>query len=146
MRRATSKPPCKAWPRETRNDRTHHRVVGAKHHARTDRDVPRRSGRHLRASPSAARRHPRSLGHAGHRLHHLSGPGAAGGRGSVTYPLATAMLTVPKSKVVRGFSFFGVSFVYIIFEDGTDIYWARSRVIEYLNAAAARLPAGITPV
>ena len=64
----------------------------------------------------------------------------------VTYPLATAMLTVPKSKVVRGFSFFGVSFVYIIFEDGTDIYWARSRVIEYLNAAAARLPGGVTPV
>ena len=64
----------------------------------------------------------------------------------VTYPLATAMLTVPKSKVVRGFSFFGVSFVYIIFEDGTDIYWARSRVIEYLNAAAARLPTGVTPV
>jgi Cu(I)/Ag(I) efflux system membrane protein CusA/SilA len=64
----------------------------------------------------------------------------------VTYPLATSMLTVPKSKVVRGFSFFGVSFVYIIFEDGTDIYWARSRVIEYLNAAAARLPTGITPV
>jgi Cu(I)/Ag(I) efflux system membrane protein CusA/SilA len=64
----------------------------------------------------------------------------------VTYPLATAMLTVPKSKVVRGFSFFGVSFVYIIFEDGTDIYWARSRVMEYLNAAAARLPTGVTPV
>jgi len=64
----------------------------------------------------------------------------------VTYPLATSMLTVPKSKVVRGFSFFGVSFVYIIFEDGTDIYWARSRVIEYLNAAAPRLPGGVTPV
>ncbi len=64
----------------------------------------------------------------------------------VTYPLATAMLTVPKSKVVRGFSFFGVSFVYIIFEDGADIYWARSRVMEYLNAAAARLPTGVTPV
>jgi Cu(I)/Ag(I) efflux system membrane protein CusA/SilA len=63
----------------------------------------------------------------------------------VTYPLTTAMLTVPKSKVVRGFSFFGVSFVYIIFEDGTDIYWARSRVLEYLNAAAARLPSGVTP-
>ena len=58
----------------------------------------------------------------------------------VTYPLATAMLTVPKSKVVRGFSFFGVSFVYIIFEEGTDIYWARSRVLEYLNSAAGRLP------
>ncbi len=63
----------------------------------------------------------------------------------VTYPLTTAMLTVPKSKVVRGFSFFGVSFVYIIFEDGTDIYWARSRVLEFLNAAATRLPAGVTP-
>ena len=63
----------------------------------------------------------------------------------VTYPLTTAMLSVPKSKVVRGFSSFGVSFVYIIFEDGTDLYWARSRVLEYLNAAARRLPAGVTP-
>ena len=63
----------------------------------------------------------------------------------VTYPLATAMLTVPRSKVVRGFSFFGASFVYVIFEDGTDPYWARSRVLEYLNAAARRLPAGVTP-
>jgi Cu(I)/Ag(I) efflux system membrane protein CusA/SilA len=63
----------------------------------------------------------------------------------VTYPLTTAMLTVPKSRVVRGFSFFGVSFVYVIFEDGTDIYWARSRVLEYLNAASRRLPAGVTP-
>ncbi len=63
----------------------------------------------------------------------------------VTYPLTTAMLTVPRSKVVRGFSFFGVSFVYVIFEDGTDIYWARSRVLEFLNGAATRLPAGITP-
>jgi Cu(I)/Ag(I) efflux system membrane protein CusA/SilA len=52
---------------------------------------------------------------------------------------------VPKSKVVRGFSFFGVSFVYVIFEDGTDIYWARSRVLEFLNSAASRLPAGVTP-
>ncbi|MDF1600242.1 CusA/CzcA family heavy metal efflux RND transporter [Mesorhizobium sp. YIM 152430] len=63
----------------------------------------------------------------------------------VTYPLTTAMLTVPQSKVVRGFSFFGVSFVYVIFEDGTDPYWARSRVLEYLNAAASRLPGGVTP-
>ena len=63
----------------------------------------------------------------------------------VTYPLASAMLTVPKSRVVRGFSYFGVSFVYVIFEDGTDIYWARSRVLEYLNAAARRLPNGVTP-
>jgi Cu(I)/Ag(I) efflux system membrane protein CusA/SilA len=63
----------------------------------------------------------------------------------VTYPLTTAMLSVPKSRVVRGFSFFGVSFVYVIFEDGTDLYWARSRVLEYLNSAARRLPAGVVP-
>ncbi|MBK9989128.1 MAG: efflux RND transporter permease subunit [Betaproteobacteria bacterium] len=63
----------------------------------------------------------------------------------VTYPLTTAMLSVPKSKVVRGFSFFGASFVYIIFEDGTDIYWARSRVLEYLNFASGRMPKGVTP-
>jgi len=63
----------------------------------------------------------------------------------VTYPLTTAMLAVPKSKVVRGFSFFGASFVYVIFEDGTDIYWARSRVLEYLNFASGRLPRGVTP-
>ncbi len=64
----------------------------------------------------------------------------------VTYPLTSAMLTVPKSKVVRGFSFFGVSFVYVIFEDGVDIYWARSRVLEYLSAAGSKLPKGVTPV
>lgn len=63
----------------------------------------------------------------------------------VTFPLTTAMLSVPHSKVVRGFSFFGVSFVYVIFDDGTDIYWARSRVLEYLNAARNRLPAGVSP-
>ena len=63
----------------------------------------------------------------------------------VTYPLTTAMLAVPKAKVVRGYSFFGISFVYILFEDGTDIYWARSRVLEYLNFASKRLPAGVTP-
>ncbi len=63
----------------------------------------------------------------------------------VTYPLTSAMLSVPKSRVVRGFSFFGASFVYIIFEDGTDIYWARSRVLEYLNFAAGRMPRGVTP-
>jgi Cu(I)/Ag(I) efflux system membrane protein CusA/SilA len=63
----------------------------------------------------------------------------------VTYPLTTALLAVPRSKVVRGFSFFGVSFVYVVFEDGTDLYWARSRVLEYLNFAAKRLPEGVTP-
>ncbi len=63
----------------------------------------------------------------------------------VTYPLTTALLAVPKSKVVRGFSFFGSSFVYVIFEDGTDIYWARSRVLEYLNSASGNLPRGVAP-
>ena len=63
----------------------------------------------------------------------------------VTYPLTTAMLSVPKSKVVRGFSFFGSSFVYVIFEDGTDIYWARSRVLEYLTTLNGSLPRNITP-
>ena len=63
----------------------------------------------------------------------------------VTFPLTTAMLSVPHSRVVRGFSFFGVSFVYVIFEDGTDIYWARSRVLEYLNVVAQKLPQGVTP-
>ena len=63
----------------------------------------------------------------------------------ITYPLTTAMLAVPDAKVVRGFSYFGSSFVYVIFEDGTDIYWARSRVLEYLSAAGRQLPAGVTP-
>ena len=63
----------------------------------------------------------------------------------ITYPLTTAMLAVPHAKVVRGYSFFGLSFVYIIFEDGTDIYWARSRVLEYLNYVKDRLPPSVTP-
>ena len=63
----------------------------------------------------------------------------------VTYPLTTALLAVPRAKVVRGFSDFGLSFVYVVFDDGTDLYWARSRVMEYLNFAAKRLPAGVSP-
>lgn len=63
----------------------------------------------------------------------------------VTYPLTTAMLAVPKTKVVRGYSFFGMSFVYIIFDEGTDMYWARSRVLESLNYVSGRLPQGVTP-
>jgi Cu(I)/Ag(I) efflux system membrane protein CusA/SilA len=63
----------------------------------------------------------------------------------VTYPLTTSMLAVPQTKVVRGYSFFGLSFVYIIFEDGTDIYWARSRVLESINYVSGRLPQGVTP-
>ncbi|MGQ7957067.1 efflux RND transporter permease subunit [Pseudomonas sp. SP16.1] len=63
----------------------------------------------------------------------------------VTYPLATTMLSVPGAKTVRGYSFFGDSFVYVLFENGTDLYWARSRVLEYLSQVQARLPAGATP-
>ena len=63
----------------------------------------------------------------------------------VTYPITTALVSVPRSKVVRGYSFFGYSLVYVIFEDGTDIYWARSRVLEYLNYAQKRLPANVIP-
>ncbi|WP_297312927.1 CusA/CzcA family heavy metal efflux RND transporter [Thauera sp.] len=63
----------------------------------------------------------------------------------VTYPLTTSMLAVPRAKVVRGFSMFGASYVYVIFEDGTDLYWARSRVLEYLSTAASRLPQGVAP-
>ena len=64
----------------------------------------------------------------------------------VTYPIASEMLKVPGARVVRGFSFFGLSLVYVIFEDGTDIYWARSRVLEYLNGIRQQLPAGVEPV
>jgi len=63
----------------------------------------------------------------------------------VTYPLTTSMLAVPKTKVVRGYSFFGLSFVYIIFEDDVDMYWARSRVLESINYISGRLPSGVTP-
>ena len=63
----------------------------------------------------------------------------------VTYPITTKMLSVPGAKAVRGYSFFGFSFVYIIFEDGTDPYWARSRVLEYLNGLTDTLPRGVTP-
>ncbi len=63
----------------------------------------------------------------------------------ITYPITTQMLAVPFAKVVRGYSFFGFSFVYVIFEDGTDMYWARSRVLEYLNYVSGRLPKGVTP-
>src|SRR6476469_3001701 len=63
----------------------------------------------------------------------------------VTYPIAAEMLKVPGARTVRGYSFFGVSFVYVIFEDGTDLYWARSRVLEYLSGIKGRLPASVTP-
>ena len=63
----------------------------------------------------------------------------------VTYPIAAEMLKVPGAASVRGYSFFGVSFVYVIFEDGTDLYWARSRVLEYLNGIKGKLPPSVTP-
>src|SRR3989344_5205447 len=63
----------------------------------------------------------------------------------VTYPLATAMLSVPRAVTVRGYSLFGDSFVYVIFEDGTDLYWARSRVLEYLSQVIPRLPPAAKP-
>src|SRR4249920_4252092 len=63
----------------------------------------------------------------------------------VTYPITTKMLSVPRAKVVRGYSFYGFSFVYVIFEDGTDPYWARSRVLEYLSGLSGRLPNGVSP-
>lgn len=63
----------------------------------------------------------------------------------VTYPIETKMLSVPRAKVVRGYSFYGFSFVYVIFQDGTDPYWARSRVLEYLSSLSSQLPAGVTP-
>lgn len=63
----------------------------------------------------------------------------------VTYPLTTAMLAVPHAKLVRGYSFFGLSFIYIIFEEGTDTYCARSQILEYLNYANKRLPQGVNP-
>ena len=63
----------------------------------------------------------------------------------ITYPISTRFIAAPKVKFVRGESMFGKSFVYVIFEDGTDIYWARSRVLEYLNFARDRLPKGVEP-
>src|SRR5580658_8302926 len=63
----------------------------------------------------------------------------------LTYPLTTKMLSVPAAKVVRGYSFYGFSFVYVIFADGTDPYWARSRVLEYLNGLSSSLPRNVTP-
>ncbi|MEX0999987.1 MAG: efflux RND transporter permease subunit, partial [Thermodesulfobacteriota bacterium] len=63
----------------------------------------------------------------------------------ITYPITTTMIAAPNVKFVRGQSFFGLSFVYVIFEDGTDMYWARSRILEYLNEVSGKLPEGVTP-
>src|SRR6266404_1457075 len=113
MPKAISKPRSVAWiPERNRNDRAPHRLVGPALDA-----IPDLSDTQVIIYTDYKGQAPQVI------------------EDQVTYPLTTAMLTVPKSKVVRGFSFFGVSFVYIIFEDGTDIYWARSRVLEYLSAA-----------
>jgi Cu(I)/Ag(I) efflux system membrane protein CusA/SilA len=63
----------------------------------------------------------------------------------ITYPIVTKLVSAPKVRVVRGYSFFGYSFVYVIFEDGTDLYWARSRVLEYMQGIVGQLPPGVTP-
>src|SRR5207247_3746123 len=63
----------------------------------------------------------------------------------VTYPIVSALISAPKVKTVRGYSFYGVSYVYVIFQDGTDLYWARSRVLEYMQKLTGRLPAGVSP-
>ena len=63
----------------------------------------------------------------------------------VSYPIVSAFISAPRVKTVRGFSDFGVSYVYVIFEDGTDLYWARSRVLEYLQGIRGKLPAGVNP-
>jgi Cu(I)/Ag(I) efflux system membrane protein CusA/SilA len=63
----------------------------------------------------------------------------------VTYPIVTALISAPHVKVVRGYSFFGLSFVYVIFDDSTDLYWARSRVVEYMQGLQGNLPEGVTP-
>src|SRR5512138_279439 len=64
----------------------------------------------------------------------------------VTYPITSTLLAAPKVQAVRGFSFLGSSFIYVIFEEGTDIYWARSRILEYLQAVRSKIPADVTPV
>src|SRR6059036_4344813 len=64
----------------------------------------------------------------------------------ITYPISSVFIAAPKVKFVRGESMFGKSFIYVIFQDGTDIYWARSRVIEYLNSVRGKLPEGVNPV
>ena len=126
---------------EASHDRPPHRLVGAQPAAGADRHRLRRGGRPLCAAHLPLDAIP-DLSDM-QVIVYTEYPGQAPQvvEDQVTYPLTTAMLTVPKSKVVRGFSFFGVSFVYVIFEDGTDIYWARSRVLEYLNARGAA-PAG----
>ena len=94
----------------------------------------------------SARCHPRPLGYAGHHLHAVGGPGATT-LSRTRSPIRSRRRCCPcrRQKAVRGYSFYGFSFVYVIFEDGTDPYWARSRVLEYLSSLSGQLPKDVTP-
>jgi hypothetical protein len=131
--------------RASRHDRRRHSLVGAQQLSGAAGDSLHRVRRHLCRASTALDAIP-DLSDT-QVIVYTEDPGQAPQviEDQVTYPLTTALLAVPRSKVVRGFSFFGVSFVYVVFEDGTDLYWARSRVLEYLNFAAKRLPEGVTP-
>jgi Cu/Ag efflux pump CusA len=95
----------------------------------------------MEPAADAARRTPGSLRRAGDHPHAYPGQAPRIVEDQVTYPLTTTMMSVPGAKTVRGYSFFGESFVYILFEDGTDPYWARSRVLEYMSQVQVA-PAG----
>jgi Cu/Ag efflux pump CusA len=103
-------------------------------------DLDRHGLGHLGAIQNAARRHPRSLRRSGHHSHDIPRTASPNRRESSHVPTHHHHASAPGAKTVRGYSFFGDSFVYVLFEDGTDPYWARSRVLEYLNQAQARLP------
>ena len=124
----------------------HHRMVGRPTSYRRSCSRWRsRSRRHLR-SAHAARRDPRPVRRAGHRLHRVDGQRRASSRTRSPIRSSPRCSRCPARTHVRGHSMFGMSFVYVIFEDGTDIYWARSRVLEYLNGVAgASCPTGVTP-
>jgi hypothetical protein len=148
IRRAGSGPACRrrrtpvTRPTETLHDHADHRALRAE----PPRRPPRRGGGgrdgRLVAAARRARRDPGPLGHAGHRLLAL-GPQPDVIEDQVTYPIVSALLGAPRVKAVRGFSDFGFSYVYIVFQDGTDMYWARSRTLEYLSKILPRLPEGV---
>src|SRR5438093_7144041 len=146
MPRAICAQPCRPSRRQkaNRHDRLRHHLVGAEQLSGVARNSFHHLRRRLCRAAHGTRRHPGSLRHTRHRLHRISRPGAASDRGPGHLPAHYGAAGGAALKVVRGFSFFGVSFVYVVFEDGTDLYWARSRVLEYLNFAAKRLPEGVT--
>ncbi len=131
--------------RGARRDRHDHRRERAQP---ADRDPPRRGPRRvgLDVAPArAARRDSGPVRRPGHRLHRVDGAQPDLVEDQLTYPISSSLVAVPGVSSVRGQSMFGMSFVYVIFEDGTDIYWARSRVLEYLNQVRSRLPEGVAP-